>query len=505
MKALLGIAFIFPTLALRQTDDNPVTRVVGLLEQLKSRIESDGKTEQAAYDKYACWCEKSTQKTAATITDIKDLLKLTGSTILKLKGSVATLSSEIKGLVQDIKENEDKQAEQTSIREKENAAFMAEKAELESAIGALEKAIQVLKAATSASFVQTTAWKSTVSEAIAKMSEVSNVRLNEKQLSLISQLSDHQETYAPQSATIQGILSDMYTTFSKNLQTSTADEAKAHRNYEELMAVFQKQLKTLQETLVKKEQRKAEHEIQLADATQTYADSEEQLKAEIKLFDTTKSACEEKTTAWSERSALRATELEGITKALDILTSDDAKKLFAKSIKPGFSKGAKASFVQVSSHTVSGVKVQKAFKVLEARAQQVHSFRLAALAAEVRTQAATSGMFDAVMKTIDELMAQLDEEEQADIKKVDECKEQYQDITSNKNDLDWKIENNKAKIQTHEKEIEQKTETKEVTIKDIESADKQLKEMKSERKEENDAYVEAKSDDEKAIGLLKKS
>merc|ERR1719247_2590466 len=132
----------------------------------------------------------------------------------------------------------------------------------------------VLKTATSASFVQTT---SAVSEVIARMSQVTaNVQLTEKQLSLLDELSKHgKNSYAPQSATIQGILSDMYTTFGKNLQTSTQDEAKAHRNYEDLMATFQKQLTTLQETLVKKEQKKAEDEIQLADATQTYADKEE--------------------------------------------------------------------------------------------------------------------------------------------------------------------------------------------------------------------------------------
>merc|ERR1719198_1080884 len=123
-----------------------------------------------------------------------------------------------------------------------------------------------------------------MSDLVSKMSQASlTLKLSEKQISLLNELSGNKESssYAPQSATIQGILSDMYTTFSKNLQTSTGDEATAHRNYEDLMATFQKQLATLQETLVKKEQKKSEDELQLADATQTYADAEEQLKAEI--------------------------------------------------------------------------------------------------------------------------------------------------------------------------------------------------------------------------------
>jgi hypothetical protein len=381
---------------------------------------------------------------------------------------------------------------------------MAEKVELESAIGALEKAITVLKAATGgSSFLQTSA----MLEVVSKIAEASShVKLSDSQMSFLADVSDHKgsNSYAPQSATIQGILSDMYTTFSNNLQTSTADEAKAHRNYEDLMATYQTELITLQETVVKKEQKKAEDELQLSDATQLYADSEKRLKSEVELFDVTKASCEEKTEAWSKRSALRTAELEGITKAHEILTSDEARDLFGKTIKPG-NQGGKASFLQIASSSVAPEVAQKVVKVLSAKARQSHSFRLAALAAQVRTQASTTGMFDAVIKTINNLIVQLQEEEQEDIKKVDECKEQYQDITLAKNDLDWKIENNDAKIQKHDKAITKKTEAKEQTITDMATAEKLLTDMETKRKSENDEYLAGKGDDEKAIGLLKEA
>jgi len=505
MKAtLLGLVLVIRS----AHAENPATRVVGLLKDLQARIEKDGTAEQETYDKYACWCEKTSARTAASITSVKDLLKTTGTTILKLKGSVATLASEITGLVEDIKKNQDQQSEQTSVREKENTAFMAEKVELESALSALEKAIIVLKAATGASFVQTSKWASTLSEVISKMSQASmSVKLSERQLALLGQLSGKKDasSYSPQSATIQGILSDMYSTFGKNLQMSTGDEATAHRNYEDLMSTYQKQLTTLQETLVKKEQKKSEDEIQLADATQVYADSEEQLKAEIELFDATKTSCTEKTSDWSKRSSLRTAELDGIKKALEILTSDEAKELFAKAIKPGVSPGGSgaASFMQVSAHSVSNTGAQKAFQVLEAHARQSHSFRLASLAATVRLGA--TGHFDAVLKSIDKLLTQLKAEEQVDIKKVDECKDTYQKIGLTKNELDWKIENNGAKVQKHEKAVTQKTDAKKITVTDIATAVKTLGDMEKARKAENNAYVQAKSDDEKAIVLLEKA
>ena len=33
-----------------------------LIEDLKAKIDADGATEQKIYDKFACWCESTTQR-----------------------------------------------------------------------------------------------------------------------------------------------------------------------------------------------------------------------------------------------------------------------------------------------------------------------------------------------------------------------------------------------------------------------------------------------------------
>merc|ERR1719330_283858 len=104
----------------------PVERVVRLLQDLKEKLSQDEKQEQQAYDKYACWCEKTTARTASAITDAQDELRALGQTILSLKGRIATLTSEIDELDAGIKDNKKAQATLTSIRQKENAAFMTE-------------------------------------------------------------------------------------------------------------------------------------------------------------------------------------------------------------------------------------------------------------------------------------------------------------------------------------------------------------------------------------------
>merc|ERR1719162_2154131 len=54
--------------------------------------------------------------------------------------------------------------------------------------------------------------------------------------------------FSPQSATIQGILKDMYDTFSMNLEKATETEATQQKNFETLSATKSKEMETLTDT-----------------------------------------------------------------------------------------------------------------------------------------------------------------------------------------------------------------------------------------------------------------
>merc|ERR1711964_510271 len=127
----------------------------------------------------------------------------------------------------------------------------------------------------------------------------------------------------------------MYLTFSNDLESSTQDEADRNSQFEELNASLEKENNELKATRQKKEKEKADAEAMLADTTTAYDDTEKQMKADTEFFDSTKAACESKHKEWSTRVDMRDEELDGINKALEILTGDDARELFAKSIKPG--------------------------------------------------------------------------------------------------------------------------------------------------------------------------
>merc|ERR1719337_206188 len=110
--------------------------------------------------------------------------------------------------------------------------------------------------------------------------------LSPKQLKLIrtfakdpaefyDQKAEKAASYNPASATIMGILKDMYDTFSMNLEKATEVEAVAQKNYESLIGVKENEMATLVAARTKKEGEKADAEKELADTSQDLDDSNE--------------------------------------------------------------------------------------------------------------------------------------------------------------------------------------------------------------------------------------
>merc|ERR1719359_2770772 len=130
-SSLIFLALLPGAVSTTSAVASPVEKVVKLLEELKANLEHDQKVEQQIYDRYACWCETASGAKAAAITIANsEIFKLT-QRVLELKGEVAVLSKEIADLTGKMAENEGSQKDSTAVRAKENAAYMSEKAELE--------------------------------------------------------------------------------------------------------------------------------------------------------------------------------------------------------------------------------------------------------------------------------------------------------------------------------------------------------------------------------------
>merc|ERR1719261_1615644 len=105
---------VFPSASgtvLKQRAEGPIQMVVELITELKEKLEADEDAEQKIYNKFACWCETTSDRKAKAITEAKEEVARLGNLVLELKGNVATLAHEIAELTKDIAENEAAQEE----------------------------------------------------------------------------------------------------------------------------------------------------------------------------------------------------------------------------------------------------------------------------------------------------------------------------------------------------------------------------------------------------------
>merc|ERR1719316_471315 len=275
------------------------------------------------------------------------------------------------------------------------------------------------------------------------------------------------------------------------------DEADGQQNFEGVIAVKQKEAATLTATMTQKEAEKAEAAQMLADASQELDDVSKQMKSDALFFSETKAACGTKADEWAERSRARTEELAGIAKAIEILTSDDAKAQFSKAIKPGVEK----TFLQTGQqvHTVKKPQ-QKAFDILTSKAKDAKSLRLASLAAKI--QQSSSGHFDSVVEEVDRMMSVLKKEEEDDINHRDWCKEETFKNEQEASRYEYKIDKSEAKIKKLQSALEELEGLLAKTVEEIQTTQEEIQQMKDDRLAEHEAFEEAQVQDKKAVKLL---
>merc|ERR1719316_245836 len=419
-----------------------------MLKQLEKEAEED----EEIYDQLACWCETNDKEKTKSIGDAESKIEQLTTAIEDLTAGSARLNTEIKNLEKEVAENQEALDQATEIRQKELAEFNAEEKDLLGSISALKSAVTVLSKHNSASLLQigsVSAIKSGVQAAMEMHADLlKGVFTHKQQRAVTAFLQSPQDyfdaeptfkqSYAPQSGEIFGILKQMKETFEANLAQTQKDEQNNQKAYEKL-----------------------------AQSKEDLEDTKKSLAADEEFLAMLKEKCSGTDAEWEERQKTRQLEMEACSKALAVLSSDDAHDLFTKTFNP--------AFVQTS---MTSERRSKAAAVLSRAADKVQSPRLAAIAMRVRLDA-----FEKVKKAIDDMVSQLLKEKEDEIKHKDFCVEEF----------------NTNQLQTEEKEREKsdliaKIEDLEMTIKTL-TAD--IERLKSEISESQVQMKRAGEDREK--------
>merc|ERR1719329_748054 len=314
----------------------------------------------------------------------------------------------------------------------ELAEFVQEEKDLLQSIDGLASAIKVLSKHNGASFLQVDIQGavSAIQYQVAKNSKLLEGVLTHTERKKIESFIQSASTqkYAPQSGEIFGILEQMKESFENNLAELQKEEAANVKAFGELKTAKEEEISAGQDQIDAKTQEGADGEEKLANNKEDLEDTKKMLGEDEAFLAMLKEKCSTTDAEWEERQKTRQLEMEACSKALAVLSSDEAHDLFTKTFNP--------AFVQVAEHSE---RQNAAAKLLKQVALKVDSPRLAAIAMKVKLDA-----FVRVKKAIDDMISQLMAEKQDEIKHKDFCVEEF----------------NTNQVQTERKEAEKQDETK---------------------------------------------
>jgi len=255
-----------------------------------------------------------------------------------------------------------------------------------------------------------------------------------------------------------------------------------------LKAAKEDEIAAGQEQIDTKTQELATTDEKLAESKENLEDTKNSLAADEEFLAMLKEKCSSTDAEWEERQKTRQLEMEACSKALAVLSSDDAHDLFTKTFNP--------AFVQMESKAHLARR-QRASALLSSVAKKIQSPRLSAIATKVRLDA-----FTRVKKAIDDMVAQLLKEKEDEIKHKDFCVDEFntnqlqtEKKDREKEDLLALIEDLELTIKTLTSEIDTlKSEVAEMQV--------QMKRAGEDREKENKEFQQTVADQRASQKLL---
>jgi len=296
------------------------------------------------------------------------------------------------------------------------------------------------------------------------------------------------KSYNSRSGGILGILGAQRDNFNKNLAAAQKEEAAAlaafnklagAKNAEIAAATDQKDAKTSELADLMDKAAKAKEDI---DATSNTLTADQAFLAE------TTAGCKSEDASFAQRTKVRNEEVVALGETLDILTGDEARALFDKTI----------NFLQLSASSAMQVKAQnQAVQRLLTMAKKSKNWQLAGLAVRVKLDA-----FTKVKIVMDKMIAELKEQQKVEYAKWESCKK---DIDTNEDKI-WNGKVEKRDLASKHKDL---SNTIAVLTKDIadlttEVADAEvsLKQAGEQRKAENQLFQTTVADQRAMITIL---
>jgi len=488
MKAAFLFALALPSQAAEEhAAANPIRKVVTMLQTMQKKVEAEGEVEQELFEKFMCYCKNSGGDLAAGIADAETKCSELPSAIEEAEGQLGQLKEDLKKAQSDRVAAKAAIAEATAIREKEAAEFATLSTDLKTNIAAIGKAVTALEKGAGGAFLQTAA-AATLKNLVENDQKMMDVDRED-----ITAFLSNDNSYAPASGAITGILKQMQDTMTASLNDATGSEEESIKSFDQLVAAKNKEIEALTASVEDKTSAIGELGVQIVQMKEDLSDSEGSLMEDKKFLADLEKNCATKEKEWAIICKTRSEELLALADTIKMLNDDDALELFKKTL-PGASSFMQ---MQVSSESMR----TQALTILAAAKSDKKGDRQRIDYIMLAIRGKKFG-FEKVLKMIDNMVDLLGTEQQDDADKKEYCEMQLDTADDKKKGLERAEGKLVDAIAQSKESIATLTEEVAALNAGISALDKNVAEATEQRKEENSDYTSLMANDAAAKDIL---
>merc|ERR1719191_682705 len=347
------------------TKENPMRKIIGMLQDMAKELEREGEVEKEIFDKAICACEGGTDNLNKVIAD-------SGAQIEELTAKVTSGNAEKAQLTQDVEEHKSNAAsaksdldEAAMLREKEHKQFAATEKDTKTNLAGLSQAIPAIEKGMGGAALMQMPGQQMKMEKLRRFVEVTKLLGNDERsnvLAFLDQGSDDQESSNTQTqgaGEILGILKNMKDEMIKDLTDLQATETRDHESFNELKAAKTNEIGLNEKAVIEKEKRIGGLALALSEDGHALEDATEEKANAEKFLANMKEQCATVEKDKAMREKMRSEEIAAISDAVKILNDDDALEVFKKTalVQKKAQKPNYEALLQLMSH--KDLKIKK--------------------------------------------------------------------------------------------------------------------------------------------------
>jgi len=500
---------------------NPLAKVIQMIGDLQQKIIKEGEVAQKTYAEFAEWCEDESKNLRFEIKTAKGEVEQLKATIEKATSDIEDEETMVEELSAKISEDEADLKAATEIRMKEKKDFEAEEKELLDDVDSLERAIMILERELKggASFAQIKDTTVNLVHTLGLLVEASgiNAKSKSKLTALIQNQQTSKESEDDQDLSLDSeqddsksggadaiieTLNDLLDKAEGELAAARKKEKALQFNYDMIKQQLTDGINFGNKEMDKSKKRKAEAEEGKATAEGELEVTQKDLSEDTSLLNGIHHDCMSKATDFEAETQARAEELKALATGKKIIIEATGGALLQD----------EESFLQLSARRQTirmGDSAGKvAIKEVKKLARKLGSSALSQLAnrmSAMMRMGAREGddPFAKVKGLIQEMIAKLLKEAEAEAAKHEYCKKEMGETKKKRTEMETEIEDMTAKIDQMIAESKKLKEEVATLSKELASLASSQAEMDKVRDEEHSEFLSNKAELEKGLEGIK--